>query len=104
MALIYDHFTPMVLMQLEDYGFCKKGEGGPFVESGANRYKGGSIPANTHGGQLSEAYIIGMTHIVEGVEQIRGTAVNQVPDAKLALVTGGPAALPVSGLILGRMP
>ncbi|MCM3922230.1 thiolase [Frankia sp. AiPs1] len=102
-ALIYDHFTPMVLMQLEDYGFCKKGEGGPFVESGAIRYKGGSIPVNTHGGQLSEAYIIGMTHIVEGVEQIRGTAVNQVPDAKLALVTGGPATLPVSGLILGRM-
>jgi acetyl-CoA acetyltransferase len=102
-ALIYDHFTPMVLMQLEDYGFCKKGEGGPFVESGAIRYRGGSIPVNTHGGQLSEAYIIGMTHIVEGVEQIRGTAVNQVPDAKLALVTGGPAALPVSGLILGQM-
>ncbi|EIV90686.1 thiolase [Frankia sp. QA3] len=102
-ALIYDHFTPMVLMQLEDYGFCKKGEGGPFVESGAIRYKGGSIPVNPHGGQLSEAYVIGMTHIVEGVEQIRGTAVNQVPDAKLALVTGGPAALPVSGLILGRM-
>ncbi|MFJ8019385.1 thiolase C-terminal domain-containing protein [Streptomyces sp. NPDC096311] len=101
-ALLYDHFTPMVLMQLEDYGFCAKGEGGPFVESGAIRYKGGSIPVNTHGGQLSEAYIVGMTHIKEGVEQMRGTAVNQVADAELALVTGGPAHLPVSGLILGK--
>jgi len=101
-ALLYDHFSPMVLMQLEDYGFCKKGEGGEFVESGAIRYDRGSIPVNTHGGQLSECYIIGMTHILEGVEQMRGTAINQVADAELALVTGGPAALPVSGLILGK--
>jgi acetyl-CoA acetyltransferase len=101
-ALLYDHFSAMVVMQLEDYGFCAKGEGGPFVESGAIRYEGGSIPLNTHGGQLSEAYIIGMTHVKEGVEQMRGTAINQVKDAELALVTGGPAALPVSGLILGR--
>jgi acetyl-CoA acetyltransferase len=101
-ALLYDHFSPMVLMQLEDYGFCKKGEGGEFVESGAIRYEGGSLPVNTHGGQLSECYIIGMTHILEGVEQMRGTAINQVADAELALVTGGPASLPVSGLILGK--
>jgi acetyl-CoA acetyltransferase len=101
-ALIYDHFSAMVLMQLEDYGFCGKGEGGLFVESGAIRFKGGSIPVNTHGGQLSEAYIIGMTHIREAVEQIRGVAINQVPDAEIALVTGGPASLPVSGLILRR--
>ena len=105
-ALIYDHFTPMVVMQLEDYGFCAKGEGGPFVLSGAIRYtperKPGSIPVNPHGGQLSEAYVIGATHIAEGVEQLRGTAVNQVAGAELALVTGGPAALPTSGLILGR--
>jgi acetyl-CoA acetyltransferase len=101
-ALLYDHFSAMVVMQLEDYGFCGRGEGGPFVESGAIRYEGGSIPLNTHGGQLSEAYIIGMTHVKEGVEQMRGTAINQVTDAELALVSGGPAALPVSGLILGR--
>jgi len=101
-ALLYDHFSPMVLMQLEDYGFCKKGEGGEFVESGAIRYEGGSIPVNTHGGQLSECYIIGMTHILEGVEQMRGTAINQVSGAELALVTGGPASLPVSGLVLGK--
>lgn len=101
-ALLYDHFTPMVLMQLEDYGFCERGEGGPFVESGAIRYLGGSIPVNTHGGQLSECYIIGMTHVVEAVEQIRGTAINQVPNAQFALATGGPATLPVSGLVLGQ--
>jgi acetyl-CoA acetyltransferase len=101
-ALIYDHFTPMVLMQLEDYGFCEKGEGGPFVESGAIRYAGGSIPVNTHGGNLSEGYIIGMTHIREAVDQLRGTAINQVADAEIALVTGGPAPIPVSGLILRR--
>lgn len=106
-ALIYDHFSPMVLMQLEDYGFCEKGEGNDYVLSGKIRYdaatgKGvnGGVPVNTHGGNLNEAYIIGMTHIVEGVEQVRGTAINQVKDAEFALVSGGPASLPVSSLIL----
>lgn len=103
-ALIYDHFTGMVLMQLEDYGFCPVGESGPFVADGNIRYLGGSIPVNTHGGNLSDAYIIGFTHVVEAVEQLRGTAINQVPNAEVALVTGGPAPLPVSGLILKREP
>jgi len=101
-ALLYDHFTPMVLMQLEDYGFCAIGESGPFVAEGSIRWPNGSIPVNTHGGNLSEAYIIGMTHVREAVEQIRGTAVNQVEGAELALVTGGPASIPVSALILRR--
>lgn len=101
-ALLYDHFSPMVIMQLEDYGFCPIGEGGPFVADGNIRYGTGSIPVNTHGGNLSEAYIIGMTHVREAVEQIRGTAVNQVQGAEIALVTGGPAALPVSATILRR--
>jgi acetyl-CoA acetyltransferase len=100
-ALLYDHFSPMVLMQLEDYGFCPIGEGGPFVAEGNTRL-GGKIPTNTHGGHLSEAYIIGMTHVREAVEQLRGVAVNQVPEAEIALVTGGPAALPVSGTLLRR--
>ncbi len=100
-ALLYDHFSPMVLMQLEDYGFCPIGESGPFVSEG-NIGPGGKIPTNTHGGHLSEAYIIGMTHVREAVEQLRGVAVNQVPDAEIALVTGGPAALPVSGTLLRR--
>ncbi len=101
-ALLYDHFSPMVIMQLEDYGFCPIGEGGPFVGDGNIRYGTGSIPVNTHGGNLSEAYIIGMTHVREGVEQLRGTAVNQVEGAEIALVTGGPASLPVSGTLLRR--
>ena len=101
-ALLYDHFSPMVLMQLEDYGFAPIGAGGPFVADGNIRWPGGTIPVNTHGGNLSEAYIIGMTHIREAVEQLRGTAVNQVEGAEIALVTGGPAALPVSGTLLRR--
>lgn len=101
-ALFYDHFSPLVIMQLEDYGFCPIGEGGPFVADGNIRYKGGSIPVNTHGGNLSNAYIIGMTHVREAVEQIRGTAPNQVKGAEVALVTGGPAGLPVSGTLLRK--
>jgi acetyl-CoA acetyltransferase len=101
-ALLYDHFSPMVIMQLEDYGFCPIGEGGQFVADGNIRYGTGTIPVNTHGGNLSEAYIIGMTHVREAVEQIRGTAVNQVEGAEIALVTGGPASLPVSGTLLRK--
>jgi acetyl-CoA acetyltransferase len=101
-ALLYDHFSSMVLMQIEDYGFCGIGEGGAFVADGNIRWPGGAIPINTHGGHLSEAYIIGMTHIREAVEQLRGVAVNQVEGAEIALVTGGPASLPVSGTLLRR--
>jgi acetyl-CoA acetyltransferase len=101
-ALLYDHFSPMVLLQLEDYGFCGIGEAGPFVESGAIRWPSGALPVNTHGGNLSEAYIIGMTHVREAVEQIRGTAVNQVEGCEVALATGGPASIPVSGLLLTK--
>ena len=100
-ALLYDHFSPLVIMQLEDYGFCPKGEGGAFVEGGAIR-RDGIIPVNPHGGHLSEAYVVGMTHIREAVEQLRGTATNQIEGAKLALVTGGPAPIPMSGAILSN--
>jgi acetyl-CoA acetyltransferase len=98
-AQLYDHFSSMVVMQLEDYGFCPRGEGGPFVESGAIRIDG-SIPVNTHGGQLSDGYIVGMTQVREAVEQLRGTAVNQLKDPHHMLVTGGPASIPTSNLIL----
>jgi acetyl-CoA acetyltransferase len=101
-ALLYDHFSPMVLMQIEDYGFCPIGEGGPFVAEGNIRWPDGRIPVNTHGGNLSEAYIIGMTHVKEAVEQIRGTAINQVEGCELALSTGGPAAIPMSATIFGK--
>ncbi|MDA8044361.1 MAG: thiolase [Actinomycetota bacterium] len=101
-ALIYDNFSPMVIMQLEDYGFCPVGQGGPFVADGNIRWKGGSIPVNTHGGNLSEGYVIGMTHVREAVEQLRGTAVNQVDGAEVALVTGGTSLLPMSGTLLRK--
>jgi acetyl-CoA acetyltransferase len=100
-ALLYDHFTPFVIMQLEDFGFCARGEGGAFVESGAIRYEGGSIPTNTHGGHLSDAYLVGLSHVIEAVRQIRGAAANQIAGAELALVTGGPAPLPLSAVLLG---
>jgi acetyl-CoA acetyltransferase len=99
-ALLYDHFTPMVVMQLEDYGFCEVGSGGTFVEEGNIRWPDGALPVNTHGGNLSEAYIIGMTHVMEAVEQVRGTATNQVAGAEVALATGGPASIPTSALLL----
>ena len=70
------------------------------MADGNIRWKGGSIPVNTHGGHLSEAYIIGMTHVREAVEQLRGVAVNQVDGAEVAVVTGGPSGLPVSGTLL----
>lgn len=101
-AQLYDHFGPMVLFQLEDYGFCARGESGEFVAEGNIRFNGGSLPVNTHGGHLSEAYVMGMTHLVEGVEQVRGTAINQVADAKTALVSGGPASIPMSAVIFRK--
>jgi acetyl-CoA acetyltransferase len=87
-AQFYDCFTITVLLQLEDYGFCAKGQGGAFAASGALGLDG-TLPINTAGGNLSEGYIHGLNHIVEGVRQIRGTSTNQVSDAEVCLVTSG---------------
>jgi acetyl-CoA acetyltransferase len=103
-AQLYDCFTYMVVVQLEDYGFCKKGEGGPFAQSGALRLSG-RLPTNTSGGQLSEAHVEGMLQIVEGVRQLRHTypAARQVKDAEIALISGhGGNQVCHSTLILGR--
>jgi acetyl-CoA acetyltransferase len=99
-AVLYDHFTPFVLMQLEELGFCGRGEAKDFIADGAIEL-GGRLPLNTHGGQLGEAYIHGMNGIAEGVRQMRGTSVNQVEDAQHVLVTAG-TGVPTSGLVLGR--
>ena len=99
-AILYDHFTPFVLSQLEEFGFCKRGEGKHFVREGRHA-RGGSLPVNPHGGQLGEAYIHGMNGVLEGVRQVRGEAVNQVQQVEHALVTAG-TGVPTSGLILGR--
>ncbi|MFB7177434.1 lipid-transfer protein [Streptomyces sp. NPDC056257] len=92
-GILYDHFTPFVLMQLEEFGFCGPGEAADFVAADA-------LPINTHGGQLGEAYLHGMNGIAEAVRQLRGTSVNQVAGAAHALVTAG-TGVPTSGLILG---
>ena len=98
-AVLYDHFTPYVLLQLEELGFCPRGEARHFI-SGGTIELGGGLPLNTHGGQLGEAYIHGMNGIAEGVRQVRGTSVNQVPGDGPVLVTAG-TGVPTSGLILG---
>ncbi|WP_252374807.1 MULTISPECIES: thiolase C-terminal domain-containing protein [unclassified Nonomuraea] len=103
-AELYDCFTYSVIVQLEDYGFCAKGEGGPYVASGATA-AGGPLPVNTHGGFLSEGYVHGMNHIAEAVSQLRGDAgERQVPGAEVALSTAQPGyILPAtSALILRR--
>lgn len=97
-AVIYDHFTPFVLPQLEEFGFCKRGEAKDFIRAG-HHARGGKLPINTHGGQLGEAYIHGMNGVAEAVRQVRGTAVNQVAEVENVLVTAG-TGVPTSGLIL----
>jgi acetyl-CoA acetyltransferase len=99
MAVLYDHFTPYVLYQLEELGFCGRGEAKDFIRDG-NIELGGGLPINTHGGQLGEAYLHGMNGIAEGVRQVRGTSVNQVHDVNNVVVTAG-TGVPTSGLILG---
>ncbi|MGB3697157.1 MAG: lipid-transfer protein [Gordonia sp. (in: high G+C Gram-positive bacteria)] len=99
MAVLYDHFTPYTLIQLEELGFCGRGEAKDFVSQPGALEVGGALPLNTHGGQLGEAYIHGMNGIAEGVRQLRGTSVNQVDGAQRVLVTAG-TGVPTSGLIL----
>ncbi|TIC79782.1 lipid-transfer protein [Crenobacter intestini] len=98
-AVIYDHFTPFVLTQLEEYGFAGRGEAKYFVREGRHA-RGGDLPVNTHGGQLGEAYIHGVNGVAEAVRQVRGSAANQVSGVRNVLVTAG-TGVPTSGLIVG---
>jgi len=99
-AFLYDHFTPFVLMQLEELGFCKPGEAKDWATI-ERLSLGGEFPINTSGGLLGEAYIHGMNGITEVVRQIRGTSCNQVTSVEHALVTAG-TGVPTSGLILSK--
>ena len=99
-AIIYDHFTPFVLPQLEAFGFCDRGEAKDFIRDG-NLEIGGKLPLNTHGGQLGEAYIHGVNGILEGARLVRGTSRNLGPALDHVIVTAG-RGVPTSGLILGR--
>jgi acetyl-CoA acetyltransferase len=100
MAILYDHFSPFVLPQLEEFGFCGRGEAKDFIRDGHLEAKG-RLPTNTHGGQLGEAYLHGMNGIAEAVRQVRGSAVNQVDDVQNVLVTSG-TGVPTSALILSQ--
>lgn len=102
---VYDPFTIVALMQIEDMGFCRKGEGGAFVAGGRlwhqnSRYRGG-LPFNTHGGLLSHSYVLGISHVVELVRQLRGEAANQVESAEIAVYGGFTGGL-TSTLVLGK--
>lgn len=100
-AVIYDAFSSIVLFQLEEFGFCGFGEAKDFIQDGALEL-GGRLPSNTHGGQLSEAYIHGINGVNEGVRLIRGTSVNQPAKNDCVLVTGG-VGVPTSGMVLGKL-
>lgn len=98
---LYDPFTIHAVMQIEDMGFCSKGEGGPFVEGTSLHHDGGVLPYNTHGGLLSHAYVLGIAHVVEVVRQLRGEAAAQVPGAQVG-VYGGYTGPQASTLVLRR--
>jgi acetyl-CoA acetyltransferase len=99
-AMLYDAFTPMVHVQLEEFGFCGRGEAKDYVKDGGIEI-GGHLPVNTNGGQLGEAYIHGMNGIAEAVRQVRGTAVNQIDGLEHAMATGG-TGVPTSAVLLGK--
>jgi acetyl-CoA acetyltransferase len=100
-AVIYDAFSSIVLFQLESFGLCAPGEAKDFVKDGALEV-GGRLPCNTHGGQLSEAYIHGINGVNEGVRLVRGTSVNQPEKNDCVLVTAG-VGVPTSAMLLGKL-
>jgi acetyl-CoA acetyltransferase len=99
-AQIYDAFTGIVLMALEDYGICPPGGAAGFVMQGNLAQGRGKLPCNTSGGLLSEAYLHGLNLVLEGVRQIRGTSTAQVAGAETCLVTSGGGQGHKSALIL----
>ena len=103
-AELYDAFTFLVPLQLEDYGLVPAGEVGPFILDGETG-PDGRLPVNTHGGHLSEGYVHGLNHVAEAVTQLRGSAEDrQVPSAAVALVSSQPGYVggATSALILRR--
>jgi acetyl-CoA acetyltransferase len=98
---VYDPFTVVSMMQIEDMGFCPKGEAGRFVEGDTLFHDAGKLPFNTHGGLLSHAYVLGIAHVVECVKQLRGIAPAQVPDCEVA-VYGGYTGHMASTLVLTK--
>jgi acetyl-CoA acetyltransferase len=99
-AQLYDAFSPLIILSLEGYGFCKRGDGGPFTDNG-NIELGGRLPVNTSGGGMSEAYVHGFNLVLEGVRQIRGTSTAQVDRADVSLVTSG-EGVPTSAILFTK--
>lgn len=100
-AQIYDAFTPLILVSLEEFGLVGRGEAGDFALDGQLQWPHGRLPINTSGGSLSEAYVHGFNLICEAVRQLRGTAICQVPDCEAVLVTSG-AGVPNGAVVLRR--
>jgi acetyl-CoA acetyltransferase len=100
-AQLYDAFSPLVPLSLEGFGFCGRGDGGPFTDDGNLEWDGGALPTNTSGGGMSEAYVHGFNLIVEGARQIRGESHCQVSDVETCLVTSG-EGVPTSALLLRK--
>ncbi|MEE8347557.1 MAG: acetyl-CoA acetyltransferase [Dehalococcoidia bacterium] len=101
-AQIYENFTPMSMMSIEEHGFCKRGEGGAFVENGRIEWPDGELPVNTSGGNLAEAYIHGFELYTECVRQMRGTSTCQVENAEIGLCAAGPGTEYASDVIMRR--
>jgi acetyl-CoA acetyltransferase len=97
-AQLYDAFSPLIPLSLEGYGFCERGEGGPFTDNGNIEWPAGRLPVNTAGGGMSEAYVHGFNLVLEGVRQIRGTSTSQVEGAQVSLVTSG-EGVPTSAIL-----
>src|SRR5262245_27576663 len=100
-AQLYDAFSPLIPLSLEGYGFCARGEGGPFTDDGAIEWPDGRLPVNTSGGGMSEAYVHGFNLVLEGVRQIRGTSTSQVDGAEVSLVTSG-EGVPTSAILFTK--
>lgn len=98
-AQLYDAFSPLIILSLEGYGFCDRGDGAAFTEDGGLDFDGGRLAVNTSGGGLSEAYVHGFNLIVEAVHQIRGDSPSQVEETETSLVTSG-EGVPTSALLL----
>ena len=100
-AQLYDAFSPLIPLSLEGYGFCERGEGGPFTDNGDIEWPNGRLPVNTAGGGMSEAYVHGFNLVLEGVRQIRGTSTSQVEGAEVSLVTSG-EGVPTSAVLFTK--
>ena len=100
-AQLYDAFSPLIPLSLEGYGFCARGEGGPFTDDGNIEWPDGRLPVNTSGGGMSEAYVHGFNLVLEGTRQIRGTSTYQVEGADVSLVTSG-EGVPTSAILFTK--